>query len=172
MRSGCVRWFSLRKGYGFIIPDDGRDDVFVHISELEKAGIAFLIPGKEIGYEECFDRGRIICFLVFVLLHDFRFGTFTLNRVKNALSQAQAFGCDFKKFVFLNISQSLFQCQLARRDEVNGLVFSGSADVGQLFGFGRINFKVIRLGVFADNHANVNGDAGVNEHRAAILKFP
>lgn len=46
MRSGCVRWFSLRKGYGFIIPDDGRDDVFVHISELEKAGIAFLIPGK------------------------------------------------------------------------------------------------------------------------------
>ena len=52
MRSGCVRWFSLRKGYGFIIPDDGRDDVFVHISELEKAGIAFLIPGKEIGYEE------------------------------------------------------------------------------------------------------------------------
>ncbi len=60
MRSGCVRWFSLRKGYGFIIPDDGRDDVFVHISELEKAGIAFLIPGKEIGYEECFDRGRIM----------------------------------------------------------------------------------------------------------------
>ena len=51
MRSGCVRWFSLRKGYGFIIPDDGRDDVFVHISELEKAGIAFLINSVLTGEE-------------------------------------------------------------------------------------------------------------------------
>lgn len=60
MRSGHVRWFSLRKGYGFIIPQDGKNDVFVHISELEKAGIGFLIPGKEVGYEERLDRGRIV----------------------------------------------------------------------------------------------------------------
>lgn len=58
MKSGHVKWFSLRKGYGFIVPEDKGEDIFVHISELHKAGIGFLIPGKKIGYEEQLDRGR------------------------------------------------------------------------------------------------------------------
>ena len=47
MLLGSVRWFSLRRGYGFIVPDNGDDDVFIHISELHKSGIKFLIPGKK-----------------------------------------------------------------------------------------------------------------------------
>lgn len=56
MKQGSVRWFSLRKGYGFIIPSDGAKDVFVHISELQKAGIGFLVPGRTVGFDECYDR--------------------------------------------------------------------------------------------------------------------
>ncbi len=58
MKLGCVKWFSLRKGYGFIVPEDSSEDVFIHISELHKAGIGFLIPGKKVGYEVQLDRGR------------------------------------------------------------------------------------------------------------------
>lgn len=60
MKSGNVRWFSIRKGYGFIVPEDNDKDVFVHISELQKAGIKFLIPGKKVGYEDYIDRGRVM----------------------------------------------------------------------------------------------------------------
>lgn len=60
MKSGNVRWFSLCKGYGFIMPEDNDKDVFVHISELKKSGIGFLIPGKKVGYEPYFDRGRLM----------------------------------------------------------------------------------------------------------------
>lgn len=58
MIAGNVRWFSLRRGYGFIIPDGYAEDVFIHISELHRAGIKFLIPGKRVGFEICIDRGR------------------------------------------------------------------------------------------------------------------
>ncbi len=60
MKSGSVRWFSLRKGYGFIVPEDSDKDVFVHISELKKSGIGFLIPGKKVGYDSYMDRGRMM----------------------------------------------------------------------------------------------------------------
>ena len=48
---GTVRWFSRVKGYGFIQPDEGGNDVFVHISAVERAGLSTLREGQKIGYE-------------------------------------------------------------------------------------------------------------------------
>ncbi|WP_439406372.1 cold-shock protein [Bradyrhizobium sp. DASA03076] len=51
MAIGIVKWFSPTKGYGFIKPDDGGPDVFVHIRAVEKAGYAELAEGAKISYE-------------------------------------------------------------------------------------------------------------------------
>ncbi|WP_258769986.1 cold-shock protein [Bradyrhizobium arachidis] len=51
MAIGTVKWFSPTKGYGFIKPDDGGPDVFVHIRAVEKAGYAELAEGAKISYE-------------------------------------------------------------------------------------------------------------------------
>ena len=51
MSKGTVKWFNNKKGYGFIIPETGGRDVFVHISQIEKAGIAGLQDGQKISYE-------------------------------------------------------------------------------------------------------------------------
>ena len=51
MNTGKVKWFSSEKGYGFIKPDNGGDDMFVHISEVEKAGYDNLSNDQSIGYE-------------------------------------------------------------------------------------------------------------------------
>jgi CspA family cold shock protein len=48
---GTVKWFNATKGYGFIKPDGGGADVFVHISAVEKAGYTSLVEGARIGYE-------------------------------------------------------------------------------------------------------------------------
>lgn len=48
---GKVKWFNVTKGYGFIQPDDGGSDVFVHISAVEKAGYTGLAEGARISYE-------------------------------------------------------------------------------------------------------------------------
>ncbi len=61
MPTGTVKWFKSfkpTKGYGFIQPDDGSADVFVHISAVEKAGILTLNEGQKISYEIATDRGR------------------------------------------------------------------------------------------------------------------
>ena len=52
MARGTVKWFNTRKGYGFIRPDGGGRDVFVHISAVEKAGLTSLSEGQIIEYEE------------------------------------------------------------------------------------------------------------------------
>ncbi|MGL3104371.1 cold-shock protein [Bradyrhizobium sp. BR 1432] len=51
MAVGTVKWFSPTKGYGFIKPDDGGPDVFVHIRAVEKAGYTALAEGAKISYE-------------------------------------------------------------------------------------------------------------------------
>lgn len=48
---GTVKWFNPTKGYGFIAPDDGGKDVFVHISAVEKAGYTSLVEGAKVSYE-------------------------------------------------------------------------------------------------------------------------
>ncbi len=56
MSSGIVKWFNPEKGYGFIQPDDGGKDVFVHISAVEQAGIRNLQEGQKVSYEIVADR--------------------------------------------------------------------------------------------------------------------
>ncbi|MFP5449646.1 MAG: cold-shock protein [Caulobacterales bacterium 32-67-6] len=51
MSTGTVKWFNGQKGFGFIQPDDGGVDVFVHISAVERAGMASLHEGQKIGFE-------------------------------------------------------------------------------------------------------------------------
>jgi CspA family cold shock protein len=51
MASGTVKWFNDQKGYGFIAPDDGGKDVFVHISALEQAGMRGLAEGQKIQFD-------------------------------------------------------------------------------------------------------------------------
>jgi CspA family cold shock protein len=56
MSSGTVKWFNAQKGYGFIQPDDGSKDVFVHISAVERSGLASLREGQKVSYEIETDR--------------------------------------------------------------------------------------------------------------------
>lgn len=58
MASGIVKWFNGQKGYGFIQPDTGGKDVFVHISAVEKAGMDGLPEGAKITYDMISDRGK------------------------------------------------------------------------------------------------------------------
>lgn len=51
MQTGIVKWFNIAKGYGFIQPQDGSADVFVHSSEVERAGLGSLSEGQKIGFE-------------------------------------------------------------------------------------------------------------------------
>jgi CspA family cold shock protein len=59
MITGTVKWFNAQKGYGFIQPDDGSQDVFVHISAVERSGIGNLHEGQKVSFEkERGDRGK------------------------------------------------------------------------------------------------------------------
>ncbi len=51
MATGTVKWFNPSKGYGFIEPDDGANDAFVHISAVERAGLSTLAEGQKVSYE-------------------------------------------------------------------------------------------------------------------------
>jgi CspA family cold shock protein len=55
---GTVKWFNGQKGYGFIQPDAGGKDVFVHISAVERAGLSNLNEGAKVSYEEQENRGK------------------------------------------------------------------------------------------------------------------
>jgi CspA family cold shock protein len=56
--SGTVKWFNATKGYGFVQPDDGGKDVFLHISAVEKAGLSSVNEGTKISYEEVANKGK------------------------------------------------------------------------------------------------------------------
>jgi len=56
METGTVKWFNDQKGYGFIQPDNGGKDVFVHISAVERAGLRGLVEGQKVSYEVQTDR--------------------------------------------------------------------------------------------------------------------
>jgi CspA family cold shock protein len=56
MQTGTVKWFNTTKGYGFIQPDEGGNDVFVHISAVERAGLRGLNEGQKVTYEIVADR--------------------------------------------------------------------------------------------------------------------
>ncbi|WP_298331422.1 cold-shock protein [Asticcacaulis sp.] len=58
MALGTVKWFNSIKGFGFIQPDEGGTDVFVHASAVESAGLRSLSEGQKVSYEVQLDRGR------------------------------------------------------------------------------------------------------------------
>jgi len=58
MPVGTVKFFNTQKGYGFIRPDDGSKDVFVHITAVERAGMRSLAEGQKVSYEIVTERGK------------------------------------------------------------------------------------------------------------------
>ncbi len=56
MTTGTVKWFNAQKGFGFIAPDDGGSDAFVHISAVERAGLRELREGQKVGFELVADQ--------------------------------------------------------------------------------------------------------------------
>ena len=58
MATGTVKWFNSTKGFGFIQPDGGGKDVFVHISAVERAGMRTLVEGQKVSYDVVTERGK------------------------------------------------------------------------------------------------------------------
>ncbi|MBO0756501.1 MAG: cold-shock protein [Bradyrhizobiaceae bacterium] len=56
MSNGTVKWFNVQKGFGFIQPDDGGKDVFVHVSAVERAGLSSLKEGQKVSFDVVADR--------------------------------------------------------------------------------------------------------------------
>ncbi len=56
MQAGTVKWFNVTKGFGFIQPDDGGKDIFVHISAVERAGLSSLNEGQKVSFEVGTDK--------------------------------------------------------------------------------------------------------------------
>lgn len=59
MATGTVKWFNSLKGYGFIMPQDGSKDVFVHISAVQSAGLRGLNEGQKVMFDVSLERGKI-----------------------------------------------------------------------------------------------------------------
>jgi CspA family cold shock protein len=59
MATGTVKFFNTQKGFGFIQPNDGGKDVFVHISAVERAGMSTLNEGQKVSYEVVSERGKL-----------------------------------------------------------------------------------------------------------------
>lgn len=59
MALGTVKWFNTTKGYGFIRPEDGGADVFVHVTAVQRAGMQSLMEGQRLNYEVVRDRGKL-----------------------------------------------------------------------------------------------------------------
>lgn len=59
MAQGTVKWFNATKGFGFILPDEGGNDVFVHISAVERAGMQGLDEGQKVNFDLIESRGKM-----------------------------------------------------------------------------------------------------------------
>jgi CspA family cold shock protein len=59
MTTGVVKWFNSTKGYGFITPDDGQSDVFVHITAVQDAGLAGLNEGQKLKFDVATNKGKL-----------------------------------------------------------------------------------------------------------------
>ncbi len=59
MAVGTVKWFNAQKGFGFIQPDNGGPDVFVHISAVERAGMSTLAEGQKVNFDVVTERGKL-----------------------------------------------------------------------------------------------------------------
>lgn len=68
MPTGTVKWFNRAKGFGFIAPDDGSRDAFVHVVALERAGLGALSEGQRVRYEITRGRRSAICVTRLALL--------------------------------------------------------------------------------------------------------
>jgi len=58
MSNGTVKWFNINKGYGFIAPEDGGNDVFVHINALQSSGMNSLDEGQKVSYKLATNNGK------------------------------------------------------------------------------------------------------------------
>ena len=58
MATGTVKWFNAQKGFGFIVPDQGGKDVFVHITAVQAAGMTGLNEGQKVSFEVSMERGK------------------------------------------------------------------------------------------------------------------
>lgn len=58
MATGTVKWFNTTKGFGFIAPEGGGQDVFVHVSAVEKSGMRSLVEGQRVSFEVVKERGK------------------------------------------------------------------------------------------------------------------
>jgi CspA family cold shock protein len=58
MARGTVKFFNMQKGYGFIQPEDGSKDVFVHISAVQRSGLQSLVEGQKVSFEVVTERGK------------------------------------------------------------------------------------------------------------------
>ena len=59
MATGTVKWFNMDKGFGFIAPEDGGKDVFIHITAVQAAGLTTLNDGQNVSYEVMTERGKL-----------------------------------------------------------------------------------------------------------------
>lgn len=59
MAVGTVKWFNANKGYGFIRPEDGSNDIFVHVTTVQRAGLHALLEGQRVSYDVTRDRGKL-----------------------------------------------------------------------------------------------------------------
>ena len=59
MAIGTVKWFNKTKGFGFILPQDGGKDVFVHITAVQAAGMKELLDGQRLSYDVAMERGKM-----------------------------------------------------------------------------------------------------------------
>jgi len=59
MATGTVKWFNSKKGYGFIQPDDGSKDIFVHVSAVQAAGLRYLKEEQKVSYEPVENNGKV-----------------------------------------------------------------------------------------------------------------